>query len=353
MNSDNPAPIHQSIIYPKIQRKRLESYKFTLFCWFLTLGIWISIILLFTIYLPKPKIDKETFYEIFEFFPIKQNLKKIYLAFFLLFYIIYIIAEIFSSMFIYLCNKSKKKFKDKINSLFNKPPILKLESQLKIDESNGSGYQKINENFKFISTKDISGLFILNSNKNELDKKKFVFLELKQEISFFDEETSAKYLKFKKDFIEKCKGRDKSCKIKEEIKIKDLKNKYMLRIGDEKDSIFVNKVIFVFLTFISLAELYKIYINYISIYQKFTIRKIISSKVDLNREMSLNKYTPLIDMIESNIFISQSGQSRQICNSNNKIVINNDEKLQSGGTIDEISGEIPNPYAISKKSNKD
>ena len=49
-----------------------------------------------------------------------------------------------------------------------------------------------------------------------------------------------------------------------------------------------------------LQEIYKLYIYYTSIYQKFTIRKKVSTNKDLNTESDYNIFNPQIKIFEKN-----------------------------------------------------
>ena len=59
-----------------------------------------------------------------------------------------------------------------------------------------------------------------------------------------------------------------------------------------------------FFTFLTLAEFYKIYYNFSYIIQSYTIRKLISTRYDLNTEENNEKYRnliPRINLIKSHI----------------------------------------------------
>ena len=59
--------------------------------------------------------------------------------------------------------------------------------------------------FRQMSFRDVSGLFEININKDNKDKKKYILLELQQEINFADRDSFLDYNKFKENFLIKYK----------------------------------------------------------------------------------------------------------------------------------------------------
>lgn len=361
MNASNPAPPHQSTIYLRTQKNRLESYILTFFCWLLTLGNWILFFMLININSKDPPITKDNFYELFHSFPKKQKLKIIYLIVFLLLYVIYFILEISSPMFKYICNKQKKKIADKLISIFTKVPKIKLKSKSKI-RVNEYTKKIVSKEFTIFSARDVSGLFVLNSDEETIERKKYVLLNLNEELILEDERTFSDYRKLKEDFIKENKLRNRNFQIEEEIKINGLKNYYMIKLNEE-DSFFINKAFFIILTLFSFVELYKIYINYISIYQEFTIKKIISSYRDLKNDEKYNIFNPQLNLIihhhilnsnNYNYLLTDNNNSSNSGNSNthrnSKRIILDKESLRTRDEEDNGGNNkiIPNPYTKNK-----
>ena len=364
MNENNPPPPHQSTIYLRNQNKRAESFILTIICWILTLGNWIFIFMLIDIYSKDPSIDEDNFYKLFQFYPIKQKLKIIYLIVFLLLYLIYLIIEFTSPIFRFLCNKQKKKFQEKIKSIFQKIPsiILRSKSKKKIDEDIP---RNVSQKFKIFSSRDVSGLFVLNADGDNIGKKKYILLKLKEELILEDEKTFSEYTKLKEDFIKENKRLDPDFQFEEEIKINGLKDYYMIKLKEE-DNCFINKIFYCIITLITFVEIYKIFINYISVYQEFTIKKMISSYKKLDNEGKYNLYNPQINLITENYIIPQSNYCHLHTsnNKNNKSNILNRNSLKNNNdkdsyrTTDEFNNEengrnnggdhnqnnIPNPY---------
>ena len=348
MNESNPPPPHQSTIYLRNQNKRAESFILTILCWILTLGIWIFIFMLIDVYSKDPSIEDKNFCKLFHSYPKKQKLKIIYLIVFLLLYFIYLIIEFNSPIFKFLCNKQKKKFQEKIKSIFQKIPsiILKSKSKVKIDEDN---QRIVSRKFKIFSSRDVSGLLVLNTDAENIGKKKYILLKLKEELILEDERTFSEYKKLKEDFIKENKRLDKNFQIEEEIKINGLKDHYMIKLK-EKDNCFINKSFFFILTLIAFVEIYKIYINYISIYQEFTIKKMISSYKKLNNEEKYNLFNPQINLITEYYILSQSNYY-YLNTSNNKnnrsnINVNNMNRISSKKIDDKDSLKTTDKFYI-------
>ena len=368
-NEGNPAPI-SIIMYPKNKKKkRLESKIFTLLCWLFTFAVWIFFILIIINSLEKKKelkkeeeLKKEKekeekeekilkkFYKIFANY---QRIKKfpVYSIVFSLIYIIYLIIEFCSPILKYLFNKEiEKTIVEKMESLFRKNPSIKLKSNIK----HNNKYKTNSYKYNIKSSRDISGNFILNINGKN---KKFVFLKLKLDIIFDNENTSIDYINKKGKFINDNNEEDQDCEIKEEIKIKEMNKYNMIKIYDD-DSILVNFYIFILLTLLSFVEFYKIYLNYISIYEEFTIRKVISLINDLSQSQEYNKYNPDVKIMGRkfiNYIVSLNNDSRNKKNENkgnyktnndnvdnaNNNKINTDSETRRKANVDSDS---KNPY---------
>ena len=165
MNEDNPAPSSfQSVEQPQNQhKKRIESYIFTIICWLMTLAIWTFIFLVIYISLPEPKITMENFYKIFHNVSIKKRKKLIYIIVFLIIYIIYIILEFSSPLFKYLYNIKKHELYKEMRKFFTKKPSFNIKCKYIPNEPEFK--------FRYISFRDISGLFEINISNNNKDKK--------------------------------------------------------------------------------------------------------------------------------------------------------------------------------------
>ena len=289
----------KSIARPQGEKKRAESIFFNIICWIFTLFLWIFIYFLKDIF-TKKEITKNNFYEYYHKYPIRQKLKILYVIIEVLIYIIYIILEFNSPIFKFLKNKTNEPIKDKMKTFFSQRPIFNLNYEI-ISKKKKKKINKYAHNFNYYSCRDVSGLFILNSDENIIKKKKYILLELGDEINFDKDNTKKDYNEVKNNFIKKSETKDSIFKIKEKKYIKGLKKYHMIKIND-KNFPFVNYIWFCLFTVLVLTEFYKIYIRYICIYQKFIIRKIVSTRIDLSKDEKYDKYNPQLNLITNDIF---------------------------------------------------
>ena len=125
--------------------------------------------------------------------------------FLVVFYLIYIILELFSPTSRFLCNKkSDKIIYEKLRTYFSTPPEIIFECQCYHYPNNNNSDNKwkriitFNDTYKFpyYSERDVSGLLYLDSNQAKLEKKKYIKLELIEEILFAD---SVSYLDYENE----------------------------------------------------------------------------------------------------------------------------------------------------------
>ena len=296
MSEENPplpsCPIKRNHGTGKV---KLESNAYSLFCWILTFCIWIIIILLIKYSKSKPLITEDTFYKYFVYYEKIPKIKISLVILLLIIYIIYFSVEVNSIIFKCLYQKSKETFIEKMKNIFCE---LKPEFILKYRKSSiFSCNNKYQENSKFFRYhwRDTSGLFEIDTDKKYVTKK-YIFLYLKQEINFADIHSILEYNHEKENFI-----KDKlisSYEIREEIKIKNFQKHFVLKFKNNEGEIdFVNYFVFLLFTFLSLAELFKIYINFVSVCKVFTIRKLVSTKKE-NLGEEYDKLNPLLKLNE-------------------------------------------------------
>ena len=209
-------------------------------------------------------------------------------------YIFYLIAEFKSTMFRFLSNKGK--FQNIMQNLIQTPPIIQffcecyhLEFRVSYSRYGGgtrstkviSYSEKVQ--FPYYCARDVSGLFELNATKEEIKGKSFIKLEIIPEINFADELTYMDYDYFRTQFYDINRRRDQFINYSEERLIPGSQNLY-LACFKEKETFCINKGLFILFTIIPLAEFYKCYVNSCSLNQQFKIRKLISSRYDLNQD---------------------------------------------------------------------
>jgi hypothetical protein len=151
-------------------------------------------------------------------------------------------------------------------------------------------------NMSYYSARDISGMFVLNCDKAFLKRKCYIKLELKAKIDFADPATARDYQYQKINFYNLNYGSDEYCSIKEERVIPDMEQYNLVKlVNDEPKSI--NFGLFFLFTMLTFVEFYKIYINSLCVYQKFDIKKIISTRYDLNLDQYVQMYQAFIPSV--------------------------------------------------------
>ena len=134
--------------------------------------------------------------------------------------------------------------------------------------------------FPYYSARDVSGLFELNNSRKDAV---YIKLELIPEINFADELSYMDYDIFRTDFYNINRPRDVYMDYSEKRDVPGLIPQNLVKISDDEPC-GVNFCMFVFFTLICLSEIYKCYIDSFCIEQNFKIRKLISTRYDLNQD---------------------------------------------------------------------
>ena len=137
--------------------------------------------------------------------------------------------------------------------------------------------------FPYYSARDVSGLFQLNNSREAAMGKVYVKLELTPEINFADELTYMDYEIFRNDFYYRNRSRDQYMDYRESRYVPGLNTFNLINIR-KNEPCGINICMFVFFSIIPLAEFYKCYVNSFCLEQQFRIRKLISTRYDLNMD---------------------------------------------------------------------
>ena len=242
-------------------------------------------------------------------------------------YIIYIIIEFCSPISRYLRNKNNSQgIYKKMSIYFRTPPIISWSCECYHYETHH--YTTTNDKgeiehhtttekvvtytgssaMTYYSSRDISGPFLLNCDEKNINQKYYIKLELNEEINFADSFTESDYLIQKNSFISAYKYRDAHFDFSERRYIPGLVEYNLVKIGKEEARC-INSYIFFLFTMLSFAELYKFYFNSKCVYQKFTIKKTISTRFNLNGpeyEKRYQKTIPSIDLINKQYYFKPS-----------------------------------------------
>ena len=239
------------------------------------------------------------------------------LVIFILAYLLYLLIEFCSPTSSYLCNKSSHDgMYEKMREHFHTPPEIRwhlecfhyeYHKHTNVNAGAGVGVERYTSkekvvthsedlNMSYYSARDISGMFVLNCDKAFLKRKCYIKLELKAKIDFADPATARDYQYQKINFYNLNYGSDEYCSIKEERVIPDMEQYNLVKlVNDEPKSI--NFGLFFLFTMLTFVEFYKIYINSLCVYQKFDIKKIISTNYDLNLDQYVQMYQAFIPSV--------------------------------------------------------
>ena len=227
------------------------------------------------------------------------------LIFFIVAYVLYIIIEFNSPTFSFLRNKiNQDEIKSILFTLIKTNPTIELEYNMYQPNVNNKKYEinKIgttNVNFPYYCSRDVSGLLELDILKDSLKDKAFVALNIEYEINFADELSFMDYENFRNDFYDICFKKTNNISYSEKrFIVPKFKNFTLIRIGD-KDPCSVNIFLFILFTIIPVAEFYICYIYSFFTTKTFVIRKLISTRYDLNQEQYqiFNPYVKFLDQI--------------------------------------------------------
>ena len=319
-------PLFQSAKQPQSKKHRTENIILTIFCWIFQIYSTICFgLFIFCFFFPDIEwtsncSNKNTNC-------IHHSLQdhcKIFLYIGIGIYIVYVILEFLSPTNKYLYRKNKNiGIREKMNEIFKAEPKLRLwcecyhyESEAYQDtDSEGNTVTKTrivkvvsnkeDYTFPYYCCRDVSGLFVLNTDRAHLAKKTFIALELKIEINFADSLSYGDYISEKNSFKRRNEHRDKYFRMKEEKKIEDIKHHYLINIRDSSPCC-VKDIWFFLFTLLTFAEFYKLYFNSLCIYQNYTIRKLISSRYDLSSNENNSKYdrfNPQLNLITQQIIV--------------------------------------------------
>ena len=222
---------------------------------------------------------------------------------FVIIYIAYLIIEFCSTTCSYLMNKSTNEaIYDRMQRIFSTHPEILFHCECFhyefIKTREGRNYKERVTTYRedyslpYYSSRDVSGLFVLNCDKEVVKNKSFIQLELGNEINFADSISYMDYEAVRSDFYMRNRPRDYYMDYSEKRIIPNFTEYNLVRIGNQ-DTGLINICYFVIATLLTCAELYKCYVDKKCVPQKFQVRKIISTRYDLNDPRFIQQYQPL------------------------------------------------------------
>ena len=286
-------PNPPGMLYQGRQKENNGCYNIT--CWIFQILSWVSLIVS-SILSSKKKGNSGSF------------------GSFGLFYVIYIILEFCSPTSKYLCHKSSDQgIYFQMGRHFRTPPEIIFHCECyhyetKITytkDSKGHRHahkQKVrvttyteSYSLPYYSERDVSGLFYLNCDKAYAQRKKYIKLELIEEVNFADAISYYDYEHAKAAFWRRNRFRDVHFDFRESRIIPGLVHHNLVKLVNIEPCL-VNYFWFFLATIITMAEFYRLYIDSISVYQKFRVRKLVSTRYDLNQPV-YQVFVPQMNLI--------------------------------------------------------
>ena len=272
-----------------------ESCCFRVFCWIFQILVWISIIISIVLC------------------SLIREAPPFCLGFYGFFFLIYAILELCSPICTYLCIKeSGEEIPEKMRKIFKSNPNISLHyeayhyetrTETTTDEDGNettTTYEEKETTFResfsipYYSSRDVSGLFYLNSNKDLSSKRIFIKLTIKgYEINFADTISYMDYELYKKNFRLKKRPTDTYVNFWETRTIPPYNKQYFSKIGN-KDPCTVNFCFYFLSIIFTVCQLYKRHVNSFCVSRSFTIRKIVSTRYDLSKPEYDEKYAQLV-----------------------------------------------------------
>ena len=229
-------------------------------------------------------------------------------------YLIYLILEFCSPTSKYLCNKSSDQgMYQKMGVHFRTPPEIKFhcecyhyETQHYTTRDKDGHVQHHTRTvkrvtytetyvFPYYSERDVSGLFYLNCDAAHIQKKNYIKLELREEINFADAISYMDYEYAKEDFWRRNRFRDVHFDFRETRTIPGMAHHNLVKMTAHEPCT-VNYFFFFLFTILTFSEFYKSYVNSFCVYQKYKVRKLVSTRYDLNQP-TYQTFVPQLNLI--------------------------------------------------------
>ena len=284
VNQNPPGMLYQG---DQIERKTIYDY----LCWVFQIGVWLSFVLVIILAIAGAEAKNSVAF-IFGFF-----------------YLVYICLEFFSPTSKYLCNKrTSEGIYEKMGIYFRTPPEINFFCECyhyEIRHHRGKGKSRTtkekivtySENYSlpYYSERDVSGLFYLNCDKAYVERKHFIKLNLKEEINFADAISYMDYEFAKELFWRRNRFKDVYFNFVENRIVPGMTHYNLIQMSDQAPWS-ANFLVFCIATILTFSEIYKLYFNSFCVYQKFKVRKLVSTRYDLNMPV-YQTFVPQINLI--------------------------------------------------------
>jgi hypothetical protein len=237
-------------------------------------------------------------------------------------YLVYIILEFCSPTSRYLCHKSSDQgMYEKMGRNFQTPPEIRFHCECYHYETRH--HTRTNKDGKtehyttrervttytetyslpYYSERDVSGLFYLNCDRAYIEKKFYIKLELKEEINFADAISYYDYERAKRHFWRRNRFRDVHFDFRETRVIPGMDHHNLVKLAINEPCM-VNYFFFFLFTILTVAEFFRLYVDSLCVYQKFKVRKLVSTRYDLNQPV-YQVFVPQLDLISQQYTYNQ------------------------------------------------
>ena len=233
-------------------------------------------------------------------------------------YVVYLILEFCSSASKYLCHKTTETgIYQKMGTYYMTYPVIKFygecyhyetrKEKVRTKGSDGKTRTKTvtkkvkvtthreTYTFPYYSARDVSGLFYLDCDRAMVEKKFYIQLDIYEEINFADAISYMDY-EYEKDlFWRRNRFRDVHFHFEESRYVPGLIKENLIKLT-AKEPCCINFFFYFLFTILTFVELYKIYFNYLCVHQTYRIRKLVSTRYDLNKPV-YQSFIPQINLI--------------------------------------------------------
>ena len=290
---------------PEQRRKRGKAV-LNVLCWLSSLGVW-GLIGYLTVYV-----------YFLNYGNIKENEIEPFFLALVLVYFYYLILEFASLILRYMFYKrTNEGIKQKMQKIFvTRPEIIfhaecyhyeeRTVSELDDDGCRTTRTKNVkvvtrteSEHFHYCSVRDVSGLLNLKCDKAQIKRKCYIKLQLKEEINFADAITIADYERQKTSFQDRMRGYDDHMDYSETKRLPGITHHNLIKFG-EYDPCTVSCFWYFIFTIFTLGQFYKWHVSSFCVFQSYKIRKIMSSRYNLNSAEMDKKYrlfNPQINLV--------------------------------------------------------
>ena len=279
---------------------------------------------------------------------LRNDNKKIFIIFGFV-YFFYLVSELVSNTSKYLRKKNEQEGLNEImKRIFKTPP--KISFFCECFHTRGSGKRrrtitKHSETYDipYYSARDVSGLFTLNGRKEEISRKSFLKLDIEPEICFADEISFQDYMIQKTNFYRTNENKDEEFRFEETRIIPDMDNHIFVKMSDD-DPCFASFCVFLIFTIIMMAEIYKLLFNCLCLHLKFKVRKLVSTRYNLNQP-KYQAFNPQIEIYEERDTLEEDCYYNNFLDEDNIPILPTEEELR---IAQQYKDKIPD-YKLKKK----